>query len=240
MKIAGVEVKRRVWAGTGGAALVIVTWMWWSQATLQAAGNPPKSPVAFVRLSGRGEAVVDRILRERAAFQDATPLFFPTASNFRASRRPDIRPTSEVFQDFGAVLKYEARAPRFGTEGTTPPETAPELMERGNEAPFAGFGQVDRPAETLPVRWGRIEAKSLLDGRLMLNLEIGAAGSPAVEYGTMEFVAKVGLAGLVGTPLLTQGSGRKEVDDFVLNYLVKTARIGAQLPPGTYRITVGP
>lgn len=240
MKIAGVEVKRRVWAGTGGAALVIVAWMWWSQTTLQAAGTTPKNSAAFVRLSGKGEALIDRILRERAAFQDASPLFFPTPSNFRASRRPEIRPTSEVFQNFGAVLKYEARAPRFGTESTTPPETAQELMERGNEAPFAGLGQVDRPTEALPSRWGRIECKSLLDGRLMLILDIGAAGSPAVEYGAMEFVAKVGLAGLVGTPLLTRGSGSKEVDDFVLNYLVKTARIGAQLPPGTYRITVGP
>lgn len=240
MKIAGVEVKRRVWAGMGGAALVIVTWLWWSQATLKTAGHPPASPAAFVRLFGRSEAVVDRILRERAAIQDATPLFFPTAMNFRASLRPEIRPTSEVFQGFGAVLKFEAKVPQFGAEGTTPPDSAVELMEKANEAPFAGFGQIDHTATALPSRWGRVEAKSLLDGRLALNLEIGTAGSPAGEYGPMEFVAKVGLAGLVGAPLLLQGSGRGDVDEFVLNYLVKTARIGAQLPQGTYRITVGP
>lgn len=240
MKIAGVEVKRRVWAGTGGALAVIVAWMWWSQTTLQAAGVTRRTPEAYVRLTGRGDAVIDRILRERATFQDATPLFFPTTSNFRASRRPDARHSGEVLQDFGAALKYEAKAPQFGTEAATPPETPAELMERGNEAPFEGFGRVDRATEVLHSRWGMIEAKSLLDGRLLLSLEIGAAGSPTGEYSTLEFIAKVGLAGLVGQPMLTHGSGREDVDDFVLNYLVKTARIGARLPPGTYRITVGP
>ena len=113
-------------------------------------------------------------------------------------------------------------------------------MEKGNEAPFAGLGQLDETGDKLQNRWARVEAKSLSNARLALVFDIGISGSPEGEWGVMEFVARVERAGLVGLPLLTQSSGVRAVDDFTLNYLVKTARIGARLPPGSYRITVGP
>lgn len=240
MKIANVEVKRRVWAGAGGALAVIAAWAWWSQATLAAAGAGRAAPEAFIQLTGRGDAAVDRILREQAAFQDATPLFFPTEANFRSLNLAAGRPLGQVFQDFPEVLKFQADAPRFGAEVVTPPETPAELMEKGNEAPFAGFGQVEDERGTLQARWARVEAKSLQDGKLALAFDIGSAGSPAAEFGPLEFAAKVNPAGLVGSPVLLRGSGVDEVDNFARDYLVKTARIGAQLPPGNYRITVGP
>jgi hypothetical protein len=240
MQIGGVEVKRRVWAGLAGALAVTAAWVLWSQATLTALGAAPKPPEGFVRLTGRGDAAVERMLRERAAFQDATPLFFPTAANYRPANQAGALETGQMFRDFEAVLKYQESVPRFAAEAVTPPETAVELLEKGSEAPFAGFGQADARYSTMQNRWARAEAKSLLDGRLALTVDIGAAGSPEPEFGVMEFVVKVGPAGLEGQPLLTASSGRPEVDSFARDYLVKIARIGARLPPGSYRVLVGP
>lgn len=240
MKIAGIEVKRRVWASMGGAVAVIAVWAWWSQGVMAAPGIVPRPSEAFVRLTGQGDAVVERLLRERAAFQDATPLFFPTAVNYRSMRKPAARPGGQAFGDFAEVLKYGDSIPRFGADPVTPPETAAELVEKGNETPFAGLGQIDQTGDSLPNRWAKVEAKSLSDGKLALVFDIGVAGSPEGEWGVMEFMVRVERTGLVGFPMLTQSSGVQAVDDFARSYLVKTARIGARLPPSSYRITVGP
>jgi hypothetical protein len=240
MKITGLEVKRRVWASMGGAVAVIAAWLWWSQGALHAVGTVSRPPEAFVRLTGQGDVVVESLLRERAAYQDATPLFFPTGVNYRPARSSATRAVGESFGEFREVLRYGDSIPRFGADPVTPPETAAELMEKGNEAPFAGLGQLDETGDKLPTRWARVEAKSLSNGRLALVFDIGTAGSPEGERGVMEFIARVERAGLVGPPLLIQSSGVRAVDEFAQNYLVKTARIGARLPPGSYRITVGP
>jgi len=240
MKIGGVEVKRRVWAGTSGALAVIALWVWWSQATLAEARAAQSPPEAFVRLTGRGDAAVERMLRERAAYQDATPLFFPTTTNFRAGEKQGGQGTAEVFRDFGEVLQFQGTVPHYGTEAVTPPATAIELMEKGSEAPFAGFGQVDSDVSPRESRWAKFEVKSLVDGRLVLSFDIGISGSPSGEFDESEFVVKVGPSGLAGALLLTRSSGRVDVDAFVRDYLVKTARIGARLPPGSYRVSVGP
>lgn len=240
MKISGIEVKRRVWASMGGAVAVIAAWLWWSQGAMAASGAVPRPPEAFMYLTGQGDAVVERLLKERATFQDATPLFFPTAVNYRSVRKPAARSGGQAFGDFAEVLKYGDSIPRFGADPVTPPETAAELVEKGNETPFAGLGQIDQAGDSLPSRWASVEAKSLSDGRLALKFEIGNAGSPEGEKGVMEFIVRTEPAGLVGSPLLTRSSGVEAVDDFTRNYLVKTARIGARLPPGSYRITVGP
>ena len=240
MKITGIEVKQRGWASMGGAVVVIAAWMWWSQGTLNAVGTVSRPPEAFVRLTGQGDVVVENLLKERAAFQDATPLFFPTGVNYRPTRSAATRPVGESFGAFREVLRYGDTIPRFGADPVTPPENAAELMDKGNEAPFAGLGQIDEAGEKLQNRWARVEAKSLSNGRLALVFDIGTAGSPEGERGVMEFIVRVERAGLVGLPLLTQSSGIGAVDEFTLNYLVKTARIGARLPPGSYRITVGP
>lgn len=233
-------MKRRVWAGLAGALVVTAAWVLWSQATLTALGAAPKPPEGFVRLTGRGDAAVERILRERATFQDATPLFFPTAANYRPANQVGALETGQVFKGFESVLKYQESVPRFGTEVVTPPETAVELLEKGSEAPFAGFGQADTRDGVLQNRWARVEAKSLSDGRLALIFDVGVAGSPEGEFGVMVFVVKVEPAGLAGQPVLTASSGRPEVDSYTRDYLVKTARIGARLPPGSYRVSVGP
>lgn len=56
----------------------------------------------------------------------------------------------------------------------------------------------------------------------------------------MEFLAVVSSAGLIADPVLVNGSGWEEVDNFFRSYLVKSFRLGERLNPGRYRVLVGP
>jgi hypothetical protein len=56
----------------------------------------------------------------------------------------------------------------------------------------------------------------------------------------LEFNALVSPAGLVGTLVITERSDSEEVNAFFRDYLTRTFRVGERLPPGMYRIVVGP
>jgi hypothetical protein len=56
----------------------------------------------------------------------------------------------------------------------------------------------------------------------------------------MEFLAAVDPAGLVGPLVITEDSRVEEVNTYFRKYLAQTYRIGERLPPGFYRIIVGP
>jgi hypothetical protein len=56
----------------------------------------------------------------------------------------------------------------------------------------------------------------------------------------MELFAAVDAAGLAAPLLVTEGSRVDEVDAHFRKMLAQTYRIGERLPPGFYRIVVGP
>jgi hypothetical protein len=182
-------------------------------------------------------------LREQAELMDPTPLFFPTEWNFgQRPLRESMRPQpGQVFSSFGEKITLgEQKIKVYGGEPAVVPESLSDVFVQGNEAPFAGLGQIDLPRPRLAGRSSFIEIRSLGSGDVITQQSLVDIPIPRPDYAPLEFLAVVSSAGLIGDPILVVGSGWEEVDSFVRSYLVKTFSLGARLGPGRYRVLVGP
>lgn len=243
MRIGNIEVKRRVWVGFAGAMGVIMAWWGWTQGRPATQGVWTQTKPPFVRLTGVGTGVADQVLRERADLFDPTPLFFPTEWNFgqRPLRESLHRQPGQVFASFGPVYTFaEQNMKSYGAESTPPPEKLADVLTQGNEAPFAGIGQIDAPRAALPERAGFLEVRGFIDDESIVSQALKNLSIPRLDYAPMEFLVVISSAGVVGEPVLTSSSGWDEVDTFFRSYLVKTYRLGERLNPGRYRVLVGP
>jgi len=61
-----------------------------------------------------------------------------------------------------------------------------------------------------------------------------------LEWQPAEFLVCVTAEGLLGRPVETVSSDVEDVDAFFRDYLTNTLRLGERLPPGMYRVVVGP
>ena len=247
MRIGNLQVKRRVWFGLGFALAVTVAWWAWTQARLRpiVATEAVKQP--FVRLTGAGSGAGDQVLREQADLFDPTPLFFPTEWNFgqRPLRESLRHPPGQIFGSFEPKIDFgEQGIKAYGVEAVVAPERLADVLVQGNEAPFAGMGQVDVQRPALAVRSGFLEVRALLDGKLVMAQAFKELSLPRVDFAPVEYLVVVSSAGMVGDPILMVGSGGEEMDEkvdaFFRSYLVKVFRLGERLNPGRYRILVGP
>lgn len=239
----GKSSNRRVGVGVILVLLVVGAWWVWSGGTERPAGGGRREPEAFLQLVGAERATAGRVLRERAELLDPTPLFVPTGKNFGQGGLPAElqRQPGRVFQDFEAKFQFAEGGLRgFGLETGLPPSSLPEILARGNEALFAGFGEVETGRDPLGARAGFVAIKSLEAGGLTLNETLPAGAAPAGEFPPVEFLVTVAPAGLVGEPLLLLGSGAAAVDEHFRTFLMGAYQIDRRLPPGSYRVTIGP
>lgn len=243
MQIGKIEIKRRVWVALVSA--VVVTGLWWNTARVKppavAATGPAKTP--FVRLTSGGSGAGDQVLREQAELMDPTPLFFPTQWNFgqQPLRESLRRQPGQVFTSFPPNLDFGEKGVRaYGTETVIVPERLEDVLAQGNEAPFAGMGQIDVHRPVLAERSGFVEVRDLILGKDVIAQSLNNISIPHSDFAPVEFLAVVSSAGLVGDPVLVSGSGWEEVDSFLRSYLVKSFKLGERLSPGRYRVLVGP
>ncbi|HTL52061.1 MAG TPA: hypothetical protein VL860_05725 [Planctomycetota bacterium] len=247
MRIGNLEVKRRVWIGLGFGLAVTGGWWAWtqSQRTQIAAPKPAKQP--FVQLTGAGPGTGDQVLRERSELFDPTPLFFPTEWNSGQRPLPDAmrRQPGEVFGSYPPNLEFGSQGIKaYGTEAVLAPERLADVLAQGNEAPFAGIGQIDVRRPPLPTRAGFLEIRTIIGGKLVMAQALENIIVPRVDFAPVEYLVAVTSAGVVGDPILMVGAEGEEIDEsvdaFFRTYLVKTFRLGERLDPGRYRVLVGP
>ena len=237
-------IKRRVWIGSLIACVAVAAWAFWTRSDLrmpQTAVMPPP-PKAFVQLAGAGGTAGDQVLREKADLLDPTPLFFPTERNYgqRPLPRSALKQPGQVFGSFEAKLTVaDQNIAPYRNETTPVPEKLSDVLAQGNEAPFAGMGQVDLQKSTLPIRAGYLEVSDLKNGDTIISQALSGLNAPRPDFAPMEFLVIVGAAGVVGDPFLISGSGGEEMDNFLRTYLVKSYRLGERLRPGRYRVLVG-
>jgi hypothetical protein len=245
MKFAGITIRRRLFVGFGLAVAVTGAWVVWTRQQKPLAGAPPRGAEPFVKLAGDDatQDARDRVLAERAMYFDPTPLFIPTKWNYGQEPLPARveRQPGQVFADFRAKLNFsEANLARYGAGEENVTVSLPEILARGNEAPFAGFGEGDTLRPTLPGRSGFVSVKALHDGNLVLATSLENLKLPQRDFLPVEFLVAVGKTGLLGEPVLTVGSGADEVDAAIRDHLVKIFRLGERLAPGRYMVSVGP
>lgn len=244
MRLGGFEVKRRVWVGLGCAVVATVGWLAWTRGTPTPTSPLAKVPVKpFARLTGTGSSATDQVLRERADLFDPTPLFFPTEWNYGQRPLPERlrHQPGQVFGSFDAKRIFDDQNLKtYGVPSARGPEKLADVLAQGNEAPFAGIGQVDRDRPPLSERAGIIEIRGFSASKPIIEQSVTEAIVPRSDFAPLEFVVAVSSSGVVGEPMLTIGSGWDDVDAFFRGYIVKTLRLGQRLSPGSYRVLVGP
>jgi len=247
MRIGNIQVKRRVWFGLGFALAVTIVWWVWSrtQRRPMVAAEADRQP--FVQLIGVGTGATDQVLREQAELFDPKPLFFPTEWNFgqRPLRESLRRQPGEIFGSFQPKLDFgEQGIKAYGVEAAIAPERLVDVLVQGNEAPFAGMGQVDTPPPALEARSSFLEVRALTDGKTIIAQSLKGLEVPRIDFAPIEYLVAMSSAGIVGDPIRLVGSEGDEMDEkvdtFFRSYLVKTFRLGERLDPGRYRVLVGP
>lgn len=236
------KVKRRVWVGMIVACAGVGAWVVWNRVRPVSPPGATQRPQAFVQLAGAGKAAGDQVLREKAELLDPTPLFFPTEWNYGQRTLPEssLKQPGQVFGTVEPKLTVaEQNLAPYGVEASPVPEQLSDVLAQGNEAPFAGMGQIDMPQFTLPVRSGYLEVRVLGNTDTIVSQPLSGINPPRTDFVPVEFLIVVGSSGLIGEPILTSGSGWDEVDIFFRSYLVKSYRLGERLQPGRYRVLVG-
>ena len=239
-----IRIKRRVWIGSFFACVVVTGWVLWTRSDLRMPQKaaPAPAPASFVRLAGAGSSAGDAVLREKADLLDPTPLFFPTERNYgqQPLRQSALKQPGQVFGGFEPKLTVaEQNITPYRSETTAVPEKLSDVLAQGNEAPFAGMGQVDSQKSNLSIRSGYIQITDFKNGDVIISQSLTGLNPPRQDFAPLEFLVVVGPAGVIGDPFLTSGSGGEEVDSFFRTYLVKSYRLGERLRPGRYRVLVG-
>jgi hypothetical protein len=190
----------------------------------------------------------DSLARDQADFFDPTPLFLPTDLNTNQKPLPAAvqRQPGQVFPDYKAELTYdqaELTLP-IASEGTLL-QGPVDLLKGSSRDPFLGFDREDVPLTPLPPRQGLVEVREAGSGEIVpgfprkLEGDIGLpAGQP--DWQPAEFLISVTVSGVLGRPVQTVSSDLEDLDVFFRDYLVRTLHLGERLPPGNYRVVVGP
>lgn len=217
------------------------------EPTPLAAGDHPKPVVRLMKPDG-----TNAVLDEETVMHDTMPLFLPTDRNSTVKELPRREP-GKTFLD--------KESPKLGFADTDlnmakdmPPVVTLNGKPLGKAAPVdaltvdpanqvsLGFGRVDEPPGPLLARGGFVEVTATATGRRVLAEALPVAARPATDkpWQPLEFFAAIDAAGLVRPLVVTEGSRVEEVDVYFRNFLARTFRIGERLPPGFYRIVVGP
>lgn len=234
-----------LWLTAGAGALlavVFVIWLFSHTPALPPATVPPPPSVAM-GMARLGDATTDPALRDEAELLDKKPLFLPTRWNAQPKLTGMVRdPGNTVFENFAPKLTFSpnALALDFPPPVKTPASPADAFAVSLPPRPLLGFGRLDLAEEPLPERGGFLEVRVAGTGKLILASALTGAAPPAGDWAPLEFIMSVNAAGLVGPPQLARSSGRGEVDAYFRAFLDWNFRLGTRLPPGFFRVCIGP
>ncbi|HVW21831.1 MAG TPA: hypothetical protein VHC86_11505 [Opitutaceae bacterium] len=237
MATAGGERARWVAASAAAAAAVLA-----SLALFRLPPPPARAPAGPKPTLGL--AALDPALREQTELNDPRPLFLPTEWN--AAPHPSRPDPAATFRDYAARTVFPASdlaSPLPWPPFAVPRDPAEALALDPPGNPYAGIGRRDGPAPALAPRGAHIEVTSAATGRVVLARAVDARPPESGTPFALEFSASVDAAGLVG-PVVLEPLESPDAPDavtaFFRDYLERIFWLGNRLPPGSYRIRVGP
>lgn len=249
------RIPGKTWCVAAAGALAVVgvgAWMI-SSSKIGAPTAPKGTVVAGGVGAARGpvglrpwkEGGQDRALEEEAILRDPTPMFLPTEWN-ATDRGLQQELRSEPENQFG---NYPARLEFADTAlGLRFPVIVPSLARPADALalekpvrPLEGFGEADRISLTVERRQGFLEVTRVGDGHSILTEDLRDARPPSDgSWQPMEFLVGVDAMGLVKSPMLIASSRVAAVDEYFQDFLGKGLHLGERLPPGFYRVAIGP
>lgn len=193
----------------------------------------------------------DLELKEEAFIRDLRPLFLPTPLN---AVPPEPRMTEgrtpielESSRAAGGELDFNLlrELPAAASFGDVPAHLAGTRDWISADTPgpmLAGLGRAPAPLAAMAPRGGFLEVRAAGTGETVLAEGIPADGKPpgGKTWQPMELLATVDSAGLLAPLVVVESSRVEEVDAHFRTYLAGGFRLGHRLPPGFYRIVVGP
>ena len=213
-----------------GGTLIAVNWFRLPVVSARPVRAEPKT-VVFTRLSTSDAMLLDK-----------APLFLPTKWN--ASQNEVKMPDAS-----GALTPYPAKFTFANSElklenlpvAVVAPATPAEALAIPPPGPlFGGLGRMDTRLDPLSKRGGYVNVMAASSGKRILGEALLTANPPGGGgWQALEFLASIDSVGVVSLNLTTR-SGVEEVDSYFRRFLTQTFRIGARLPPGSYRVSVGP
>jgi hypothetical protein len=240
------------WAWAAGSAVAIVAGVVLLFSLAKSPVPAPEPPAVRPAIEfNRPES--GSALKDRATLLDPMPLFLPTEWN---AAQKDI-----AWPEAGAAFKSYRFKPQFSFAETdlklglpapvaTPAKPAEALTVDAPGALALGFGRAEAKTEPLPRRGAFVEIVATRTGQPVLSAQAMAQveklAAEARPWGDqawqpVAYLAAVDAAGLFGPLVIVEPrSGVEEVDNYFRDYLERTLRLGERLPPGFYRISVGP
>lgn len=196
---------------------------------------PSLAPTADVTFTpGRPDELVIR---------DLAPLFLPTPLN---ATPPELQPPLPG----RALLQRDTVRLTYGDTLTLPLPSPVEVPARPEDtlsepaAPLAlGLGRTNYRIEALDPKGGHVDVYAAGEAAPVISVPLPppARPGPAISgWQPIHLFAAIDPMGLVGRISVTRSSGRDEIDRHFQTYLAGSFRLGDRLPPGFYRIVVGP
>ena len=243
--------ERLVWvlsAAGGFAALAASVWLLTAPPPKPAAAGSSTAPVA-VEMARPGGG--DGVLQDEAVLRDPRPLFLPTRLNAslpepRREAGKALFELDRVANDPGesetAIVRDLPPVATLNGKSASAAVAADALSTSQGEVGVTGIGRGARAIEPLAARGGFVQVVSTSTGATVfaesLALSLSPAGVKAWE--PLELLALVDAGGLAVPLVLLNSSPVDEGDAHVRRILSDVFRIGDRLPPGFFRLVVGP
>lgn len=234
---------KRRWMASALGALIVVGLMLPLFRVPTRPAKPASAPVV------KPAVTLSAARADELAMRDLAPLFLPTQHNAVPAELARREPGAAVFDRDAVKLRFsEANPePRLPVPTRVPYNTYDAVVDPPGSLAF-GIGRIDVPLVPERPHGGYVDifaadaGNPVLAGTIALppDARPSSAGREVPGWQPLEFTAAVDPAGLVGPLLLTRGSGAEDVDNHFRTYLAGVFRAGDRLPPGFYRIVVGP
>jgi hypothetical protein len=193
-----------------------------------------------------------------ASFKDPTPLFLPTEWN-SSPPEPGRREPEGAFKGYGPIYAFSDNELQLNLPASIAVPAGPPnaLVDNAPGNPLVGMGRTDATVAPLAPRWAFVEIIAAASGRRIwaqgLTAASGVPPPAALREGNwrpLEFLAAVDAAGLVGQLTPVARPEAAAADPFLQlqgeslamleHQLASELWVGDRLPPGFYRILVGP
>jgi hypothetical protein len=198
-----------------------------------------KKAESFITLQKQGS--YEEMTRDQSMLLDSAPLFLPTRWSTAGTKNVEYSGAqTDLFEVFAPEITLNAdkmKPPAI----VVPAEKVSANSVAGGATRLLGASADAANQLAVTPRSACYEVYAANGGRLIRKGMVAAPIPEADGYlwQPAEFWVRVVQEGVVGQPLLTNGSGRENLDA-ALRKIVATSRDVALLPPGYYRVVVGP